>query len=75
MESTVIREVSGRTDGSCLNITMSLEMLPCTSSGNRSFAGGYRWALFTDETGQHMISDWKTVVDKSHPSNIQVNTI
>lgn len=73
MDSTIIKEVSVRTDGSCLNIHMSLKRLPCTSSGKRSFAGGYRWALFTDEIGQHMISDWKTVVDKSHPSYIQVN--
>ena len=75
MDCTIIREVSGRTDGSCLNIKMRLERLPCTSSENRNFTGAYRWALFTDEIGQHMISDWKTVVDKSHPSNIQVNNI
>lgn len=72
MTSPIITEASGSTQLYCFNTNISLNRFQCTSGADRTFAVGYRWALFSDGRGQNMISDWKILTNTTQLSTVQV---
>jgi len=72
MISPIITEATGTTQLSCFNTNISLNRFQCTSGADRTFAVGYRWALFSDGRGQNMISDWKILTNTTQSSTVQV---
>jgi hypothetical protein len=73
LTDTALMEASGRIDTSCLNTTITLNKLTCTASDNTDFLIGYRWAIFSDEIGQHMMSVWKVVTQTDSLTSLQVH--
>ena len=73
LTDTALMEASGRIDTSCLNTTITLNKLTCTASDSTDFPIGYRWAIFSDEIGQHMISVWKVVIQANSLTSLQVH--
>jgi len=72
LTDTTVIEASGRIETSCLNTTITLHKLPCTASDNAYFPIGYRWAIFSDEIGQYMMSVWKVVTQADSLTSLQV---
>lgn len=72
LTDTALMEASGRIEISCLNTTITLNKLACTASDNTDFPIGYRWTIFSDERGQHMMSKWKVVTQTDNVTSLQV---
>ena len=72
LTDTALMEASGRIETSCLNTAITLNKLTCTASDNTDFPIGYRWAIFSDEIGQHMMSVWKVVTQTDSLTSLQV---
>lgn len=70
---TALMEAAGRIESVCLNTTTTLNKLTCTTSDNTDFPIGYRWAIFSDEMGQHMMSVWKVVAQTDSLTSLQVD--
>ena len=73
LTDTALMEASGRIEISCLNTTITLNKLMCTASDNTDVPIGYRWAIFSDERGQHMMSVWKVVTQTDSLTSLQVH--